>query len=196
MNNAATSLRRRGVLLALLALVAAAATAVLLSRDATPARAQLNDNLNVCKGHIQRGEADPDDPSLTVVTYRIACANPISGYQVQPDHEVQTYETEVFGTDKTGAVIQEDAFSCSGDQPGYGVNCVGGYRGGYDVLQGSFTIKGKLCKEPRVDPLLTVVRATIDSKGKPAQAISGPFDLGRPRGCKASKRHPALRIPR
>ena len=55
MNNAATSLRRRVVLLALLALVAAAATAVLLSRDATPARAQLNDNLNVCKGGIQRG---------------------------------------------------------------------------------------------------------------------------------------------
>ncbi|HET7296624.1 MAG TPA: hypothetical protein VFI66_05745, partial [Gemmatimonadales bacterium] len=41
----------------------------------------------------------------------------------------------------------------------------------------------KLCAEPREDPLLTVTYAYLE-KGATVQAISGPFDLGRPLRCK------------
>ena len=47
---------------------------------------------------------------------------------------------------------------------------------------GQFSIGTKMCAEPRVDPLLTVTYAYLE-KGVVTQAISGPFDLGRPNGC-------------
>ncbi len=50
-------------------------------------------------------------------------------------------------------------------------------------MSGQFAIGKKLCVEPRVDPLLTVTYAYLE-KGVITQAISGPFDLGRPKGCK------------
>jgi hypothetical protein len=64
------------------------------------------------------------------------------------------------------------------------VNCVGSStKGGYETVSGQFAIATKLCAEPRVDPLLTVTYAYLE-KGVVTQAISGPFDLGRPNGCK------------
>jgi hypothetical protein len=63
------------------------------------------------------------------------------------------------------------------------VNCVGLAKGGYETITGQFAIGTKLCAEPRVDPLLTVVYAYVE-KGAVVQAISGPFDLGRPEGCR------------
>ena len=50
------------------------------------------------------------------------------------------------------------------------------------TITGQFSIGTKLCKEPRVDPLLTVTYAYLE-KGVITQAIAGPFDLGRPKGC-------------
>ena len=55
-------------------------------------------------------------------------------------------------------------------------------KAGYETVTGQFAIGTKLCKEPRVDPLLTVTYAYLE-KGVVTQAISGPFDLGRPKGC-------------
>ncbi len=52
----------------------------------------------------------------------------------------------------------------------------------YETIAGQFAIGTKLCAEPRVDPLLTVTYAYLE-KGVVTQAISGPFDLGRPTGC-------------
>ena len=75
-----------------------------------------------------------------------------------------------------------DTFSCSGEVPGYAVNCVGAAKTGYETITGQFAIGSKLCAEPRVDPLLTVTYAYLE-KGVVTQAISGPFDLGRPNGC-------------
>ena len=75
-----------------------------------------------------------------------------------------------------------DTFSCSGEVPGYAVNCVGSTKAGYETITGQFAIGTKLCAEPRVDPLLTVTYAYLE-KGVVTQAISGPFDLGRPNGC-------------
>ncbi len=126
-----------------------------------------------------------------------ACSGPITGYQVLPDHQVQSIETEVFATDpKTKDVVPSDSFSCNGDLPGWGVNCNGTYGGGLRVVTGSFEIDGKLCAEPRVDPLLTVTYATADAQRKITQFIAGPFDLGRPLGCKPTNRNGHTRLPR
>ncbi|MGH2905044.1 MAG: hypothetical protein ACRDK7_15890 [Solirubrobacteraceae bacterium] len=56
---------------------------------------------------------------------------------------------------------------------------------GYETISGEFAIGSNICAEPRVDPLLTVTYAYLE-KGVVTQAISGPFDLGRPNGCPAT----------
>ena len=50
------------------------------------------------------------------------------------------------------------------------------------VSVGQFSVEKPACTEPRVDALLTVTYAYLE-KGVVTQAISGPFDLGRPKGC-------------
>ena len=122
---------------------------------------------------------------------------PITGYSLFFDgHPIQSLETEVFGVDPaTKAVVATDAFSCNAEIPGYGENCVGTYGGKWSVLTGQFTIDTPLCQEPRINPVVTVMTATV-SAGKPVQAIAGPFDLGRPRGCKATAFSGKTKIPK
>ncbi|MGZ6642642.1 MAG: hypothetical protein ACXVFN_08680 [Solirubrobacteraceae bacterium] len=190
------SARRGAVALALLALVAVAASILLLARSNDQAAADSNPNNYDCRGHVAKGDPSPDDPTATQVRYTFACSGPITGYQIQPDHAVQSIDTEVFATDRqTKQVVPTDSFSCNGTFPGYGVNCVGSYQGNYENVEGQFSIDEKLCDEPRVDPLLTVMYAYKDAKGNVVQAISGPFDLGRPHGCPNSARGGKTRIP-
>jgi hypothetical protein len=115
---------------------------------------------------------------------------------VQPDKQATGYDTEVFGADpKTKEVIATDAFSCSGDIPGFGLNCTGTYNGNWETVDSKFTVDGDVCAEPRVDPLLIVTYASANSAGKVTQYIAGPFDLGRPRGCPKSARSGKTRMP-
>lgn len=197
MPTAATFGRRFVFIAAATGLLLAALAVVLLAGKPGTASAGLNLNQNVCKGSIAAGDKDPDDPALTGVKYRIACALPITGYTLFFDgHPIQSLETEVFGTDPTSkAVVATDAFSCNADIPGYGENCVGTYGGSWSVLEGQFTIATPLCDEPRLNPVLSVATATL-AAGKPVQAIAGPFDLGRPRGCKATKFSGKTKIPK
>ena len=126
-----------------------------------------------------------------------ACSGPITGYQIQPQIPAQSIDTEVFALDRaTKQVVATDSFSCSGIIPSYGINCVGVYGGNYEIVSGQFSIDPKLCAEPRVDPLLTVVYATATATGAVTQAIAGPFDLGRPHGCPKSSRNGKWRIPK
>lgn len=195
MNVAVSRLRSRvGIALAVLA--AAIAAAVMLNHSAPTSVADQNPNNTLCKGHINKGAADPDDPDSGVVTYSFACSQPITGYSVLPDKPETGFETEVFGTDPaTKEVLATDAFSCNGEQPGYGVNCTGANVGNWHPITSSFTIDGDVCAEPRVDPLLVVTFASVTSAGKAQQYIAGPFDLGRPRGCKKSARGGKTHIP-
>jgi len=196
LNIAATSLRRTAVIALAVALLLGGIFVLLGSRDTGSAVAGVNDNENNCKGHIEKGDADPNDPTAVVVRYKFACSNPITGYSLFIDgHPVQSIDTEVFGLDKTGNVVPTDSFSCNGQFPGYGVNCVGTYGGNWDVVPAQFELDTPLCQEPRVDPILTVVNATANSAGKITQAIAGPFDLGRPRGCPKSKFGGKTKIP-
>jgi hypothetical protein len=210
--NIVKSLRGRTALIVLTALGALGMCLALLLGNSAPAPADVNFNNLDCRGSVTKGDASADDPTAHLVKYRFACNGPITGYALQTNTEVQSIETETFGADaKTGAVFNDDSFSCNGDLPGYGVNCVGkaGWldfnKGTYDpsqksyvVVTGQFEIEGDICAEPRTDPILTVMTATKTAAGGPQQAISGPYDLGRPSkaGCKASKFSGKTRIPK
>ena len=196
MNISATSRRPALIAAAVVLLLAAVAVSLAGNRPDT-AGADLNLNQNFCKGSVSAGDPNKDDPTLTSVKYRVACAMPVTGYALFLDgHPIQSLETEVFGTDPaTKAVVATDAFSCNGTIPGYGINCVGTYGGHWSVLEGQFTIDGRLCDEPRLNPVLTVATATV-AAGKPVQALAGPFDLGRPRGCKATAFSGKTKIPK
>jgi len=194
----AISARGRKLTSAFVGLAAFAAIALLLLGRSALAPADTNPNNYDCRGGIQKGAVDADTGE-TEVRYIFACNGKITGFQVAPQLEATGFDTEVFGTDKATGQVDgaNDAFSCNGDIPGYGVNCVGKYKGGYDVIEGKFTIDGNICAEPRVDPLLTVTFASVNASGAVVQAIAGPFDLGRPRksGCKATALSGKTRIP-
>jgi hypothetical protein len=195
LNIAATSLRRKALIAGLAALLLAGASLLLLLHGTKPASADQNANNTDCRGHLEKGDPSPDDPTATQVKYVFACSNPITGYQIQPQVPATSIDTEVFGLDRTTKqVVATDSFSCQGDIPAYGINCVGTYGGNYDIVSANFSIDPKLCAEPRVDALLTVVLATR-SGNTVTQAMAGPFDLGRPRGCPKSAGNGKWRIP-
>jgi hypothetical protein len=149
-----------------------------------------NPNNYSCLGSLAPGtpEVGSEEQQVKYVFY---CNGPITGYQLQsqiPLTGVQSPPLVTAGASVLGAATGKpltDTFSCSGEVPGYAVNCVGAAKTGYETISGQFAVGGKLCAEPRVDPLLTVTYAYLE-KGVVTQAISGPFDLGRPNGCPPS----------
>jgi hypothetical protein len=179
--------RRRSPLaaaLAALGLVAAGALAPAASHAVSNP-----DNYN-CWGHTQKGTPLPGD-SDAQVKYVFACDGPITGYQIQSNQAIGSFDTAPVALDGAGNPVTTDAFSCAGDIPGLAVNCVGVYTSGvvntrWETVTGEFSVPGKVCDEPRADPLLTVVYATGDKTGKVTQHIAGPYDLGRPRDCPPS----------
>lgn len=161
-----------------------ALVAAVLATGAFASASYADDNANnyTCAGHTSAGVAE-DGIDGTQVKYSFGCNGPILGYQIASNLELQSFDTDAIVLDQTGAAVTTDSFSCNAFLPTWGMNCIGIYSGNMNRVVGQFAIAGKLCDEPRVDPLLTVVYATADSKGKVTQYISGPFDLGRPHGC-------------
>ncbi len=182
-------------------LLAGAAFAFFSSSNATTAFAAENDNNNVCRGSIRPGgEANPDDPTSYPVSFQLRCEQNITGFSMFIDgREVNTVETEVFPTDRQGNPFGKgpDSFFCGGDFPGHGVNCVGTYSGWEGLIKSTFEISAPVCKEPRIEPILSVVTAGVNSKGAATTAVAGPFSLGRPHGCPKSKvKNPKVKIPK
>lgn len=193
---------RTRIAVALLAL-ATLGFALLLAGNATKAPADFNDNTN-CWGKIEKGTPVPDDPSAVPVKYTIQCDGKITGYSLAtaPERQVTGVETEVFVTNGTGDVVPTDSFSCNGTFPGYGINCVapggGEYRTPGNFIVGEFSVDRALCKEPRLDPILTVAYATVNAKNQAVQSIAGPFDLGQDATCpkpKHFKKHTKRKMP-
>jgi hypothetical protein len=182
------------------ALLAAAAALTLLGVGAPSSRAGSNPDNYDCRGHVEAGAPAPGDEDPQV-KYLFGCSGPITGYQIQADQPIGSFDTAPIALDGNGAAVTSDSFTCNGDIPGLAVNCVGVYGGvfvnnRYETVVGQFSISGNICDEPRVDPLLTVVYATGDRTGKVTQHIAGPYDLGRPHGCKPSARSGKTRIPK
>jgi hypothetical protein len=151
---------------------------------ATPAighAEETNPNNANCLGSIAAGEPEAGNEEQPV-KYTFYCTSPITGYQMQSQIPITGVQGQPMVTSNATGKPLTDTFSCAGEFPGYALNCVGSAKAGYETITGQFSIGTKLCKEPRVDPLLTVAYAYLE-KGVVTQAISGPFDLGRPKGC-------------
>lgn len=150
-----------------------------------------NPNNYNCPGSISAG-APEEGSTEQQVKYAFHCNGPITGYQIQAQVPLTGIQSPPLVTSVAGAPLT-DTFSCSGDVPGYALNCVGAAKAGAETITGQFAIAKKLCVEPRVDPLLTVVYAAVE-KGVVTQAISGPFDLGRPNGCRPDAYNGSTRL--
>jgi hypothetical protein len=180
------------------ALIAAAAALTLLAAPA--AHATSNPDDYDCRGHVSIGKPAPGDEDPQVA-YTFGCSGPITGYQIQADQPIGSFDASPIAVDGNGAAVTTDSFTCNGDIPGLAVNCVGISSGvfvnnRYESILGQFSISTPVCAEPRVDPLLTVVYATGDKTGKVTQHIAGPYDLGRPHGCKPTALSGHTRIPK
>ena len=156
--------------------------ALLLTTPAIVHAEESNPNNYTCIGGIQAGAPEAGNEEQQV-SYKFYCDGPITGYQLQSQIPITGLANQPAVTKNSTGGPLNDTFSCSGEVPGYALNCVGLVNEGYDTVTGQFSIATKLCKEPRVDPLLSVTYAYLE-KGLVTQAISGPFDLGRPRGCR------------
>jgi len=164
-------------------LLVAVAFFLALSFTSTAFAEEENPNTMACGGHLTKGTQDPADPDTGVVEYTVGCNGKISGYSLVSTREIDGYETEIFGRDSAlKEIVATDFFSCGGDTPGFGINCVGSTSWGWRLMTGTFTIVGDVCAEPRVSVQMI---ATSIVSGK--QAITGPFNIGRPRGCPKAK---------
>jgi hypothetical protein len=157
--------------------------ALLLATPALSHAEESNPNNYTCRGLIGNGPPEVGSEEQQV-QYTFFCNGPITGYQIQAQIPMTGVGASPLVTTIPAGTPLKDTFSCSGEVPGYAANCVGAAKEGYERVTGEFAIGTKLCAEPRVDPLLTVTYA-FSEKGVVTQAISGPFDLGRPEGCKA-----------
>jgi hypothetical protein len=164
--------------------------ALLLATPAISHAEESNPNNYSCLGSLAPGtpEVGSEEQQVKYIFY---CNGPITGYQLQSQIPLTGIQSPPLVTatatplgSPTGKPLT-DTFSCSGEVPGYAINCVGAAKTGYETITGQFAVGGKLCAEPRVDPLLTVTGIYLE-KGVVTQAISGPFDLGRPNGCPPS----------
>ncbi|MHB8241023.1 MAG: hypothetical protein ACYDHN_03435 [Solirubrobacteraceae bacterium] len=157
--------------------------ALLLATPALSHAEESNPNNYNCLGSIAAGTPEEGSEEQQV-KYSFYCNGPITGYQIQAQIPLTGIQSPPLVTSIPAGTALSDTFSCSGEVPGIALNCVGAAKGSYETISAQFAIGTKLCAEPRVDPLLTVTYAYIE-KGAVTQAISGPFDLGRPKGCPA-----------
>jgi hypothetical protein len=155
--------------------------ALLLATPAISRAEETNPNNSSCLGSLAAGTPEVGSEEQQV-QYTFYCTGPITGYQLQAQVPLTGVQSPPLVTSIPAGTPLSDTFSCSGEVPGYALNCVGATKAGYETITGQFAIGTKLCAEPRVDPLLTVTYAYLE-KGVIIQAISGPFDLGRPKGC-------------
>ena len=137
-----------------------------------------------CIGHISAGTAELGSEEQQV-RYTFYCDGPITGYQLETNIPVNGFEASPLVTNTKNEALS-DTFTCGGEIPGWADNCEGSAKAGWENITGQFSIEAPLCKEPRVDPLLTVTDIYTE-KAVVTQAISGPFDLGRPLHCPTTR---------
>ncbi len=170
--------------------------AILLAVPAIGHAEESNPNNYNCVGSLAKGVPQAGSEEQQVA-YSFYCNGPVTGYQVQTQVPITSApEPPTVNAIEAGLKVGpqlKDVFSCGGELPGYAVNCVGAAKAGYEKITGQFGIEKKLCVEPRVDALLTVTYAYLD-KGVVTQAISGPFELGRPTGCPADAQSGGTRL--
>jgi hypothetical protein len=136
-----------------------------------------------CSGHISAGTPELGSEEVQV-RYTFYCNGPITGYQLQSNVPLTGFEAAPLVTSNATNQALSDTFSCGGELPGWADNCEGSTKAGWETITGQFSIGKALCAAPHLDPLLSVTDIYLE-KTVPTQAISGPFDLGRPLHCPA-----------
>lgn len=158
--------------------------AIVASAHAETVGIEGSPNNLTCSGHISAGT--PELGSVEVqARYTFYCNGPITGYQLQSNVPLTGFEAAPLVTSNATNQPLSDTFSCGGELPGWADNCEGSTKAGWETITGQFSIGKALCAAPHLDPLLTVTDIYLE-KAVPTQAISGPFDLGRPLHCAAS----------
>jgi hypothetical protein len=137
-----------------------------------------------CSGHTSAGTQELGSEEVQV-RYTFYCNGPITGYQLQSNVPLTGFEAAPLVTSNATNQPLSDIFACGGELPGWADNCEGSTKTGWETVTGQFSIGTPLCAAPHLDPLLTVTDIYLE-KTVPTQAISGPFDLGRPLHCPAS----------
>lgn len=178
--HASQTTQRRRIIWWLGALLGAFAVSL---AGAASGHAELSSNPNDydCTGSIAGGEREAGSEG-TPVKYSFTCNGPITGYQLESNIPLVGLQSAPLVANEQGKPLSI-AYSCGGEVPGFALNCVGATDEANDKVSGQLFVGSKLCAEPREDPLLTVTYAYTE-KTEIVQAISGPFDLGRPKGCR------------
>jgi len=152
---------------------------------------------NVCSGSITKAPLkEGDEPGSFRAAFTLGCQDPVTAFSLITDRTVEVFDTDLQVFMPSGALNDKEAFQCSGDIPGHGVNCSGNSAGGYEQIRGSFGTADSLCGLPRASTQLVVSYAAADSKGKVSNALAGPFDLGPPKGCPRPRKRKPHRHPR
>jgi hypothetical protein len=154
---------------------------LLLATPAIGHAEEANPNNYSCFGSLSAGTPEVGNEQQQVA-YSFHCNGLITGYQLLSQIPITGVESSPLVSNIPSGTPVTDTFSCSSEIPGYAANCVGATKLQYETIAGQFSIGTPICAEPRVDVLLTVTYA-YSEKGVVTQAISGPFDLGRPKGC-------------
>ncbi len=114
--------------------------ALLLLLPATGRAEESNPNNYNCIGSISAGTPE-EGSSEQQVRYSFYCDGPITGYQLQSQIPVTGVQSPPEITLNSTKAVVSDNFSCSGEVPGFALNCVGATKAGYETITGQFAIE-------------------------------------------------------
>ena len=143
---------------------------------------ETNPNNYSCFGSLAAGKPEAGSEEQQVA-YAFHCNGPITGYQLQSQIPVTGVEASPLVSNIPSGKPRERHVLLLLGSPRL-CRQLRRRDQARDTRRspGSSRSATKLCAEPRVDALLTVTYAYLE-KGVVTQAISGPFDLGRPTSC-------------
>ena len=158
------------------------------------------ESATLCGGTLKRAKATPDDPNL--LNYKFNCNGGISAYTLivlrKPNdfNTIDDFASSVLVVDPTGNPLSTASFSCSGEIPGYGINCnagAGGSMASPDWAEGTFDTTDPYCPNipkaasagTKPEPGAVVELVVTDSTG----AEDGPFRLRLAGKCPAVHAH-------
>ena len=119
----------------------------------------------------------------TGVEYQVRCELPITGFALVTTSELTGFDVaaDVFDPVSAGGGIRGDdrLGECAGDIPSFGFSCAGTYSGQGRVIRSGFDTTKNPCARTSRGDLKLRASIVVVSAGK----ISGPYELGQPRGC-------------
>jgi len=139
-----------------------------------------------CYGDIAAIEATPERD--TGVTYEFVCREPVKAFAVTTSVKLSAFDVaaDVFDPESAGGAIRgDDRFSeCEGAIPSYGFTCgTGGNSGFGRPTRATFDTELSPCARDKSNRIALAAWVTVQnvSNGR----LSGPFPLGKPKGCAA-----------